>query len=348
MISGISARLGQLRVGLAWSALAMTGLFARRVPAEPMELGPLSLEVSGPAGCADAAGIVHRAEALLRGRVQDALRSPLRAQIVILERAPGEYLLTFESVQGNERWTRSVAGRSCEELADAGALILALAVDPMLAEHQAAPAGDLPPAPASPQPMMPAEPSSPVTPPVAETPSARPRTRFGQRIAVELAGVADGGSLAHVAPGIGLALRYAAPRFEIGLGGIWLPPQKALAGGRSDRGGDVDLLAIDLSGCFVPSWGGVRSSTCALFEAGSISAEGFGAAETHRKSRAWIAPGLSQATQLRLHDRLSLRLAVWGLAPLRRPDFVLVNVGRVHQPAPVVVRLSIGLNLQFQ
>jgi hypothetical protein len=335
----------------AWLTVALASFFPSQLAAaESIESGQLALGVSAPAGCPGAADILGRAENLLGARMADALHAPLRAEVVITQRGSADFLLRFDSSQGNEGWARWVEGRSCEELADASALILALAVDPLLMDHRARPIGSAAPAPVTPHTNAPAtlSPSSPRTS-ASESPYAPARReRFGQRVRLEVAGLGDGGSLAHVAPGVGLVARYRFHGFEAGIGGTWLPPQRALAQGHNDRGGNVDLLALDLVGCVVSAWRAVESSTCALLEAGAISGHGFGAAVGYRKSRPWVAPGLTQGAHLRLHDRVSLGIAVWGLHPLNRPEFVLVNVGPVHRPAWLVTRLSVDLSLKWE
>ncbi|MBX3273289.1 MAG: hypothetical protein KF729_23705, partial [Sandaracinaceae bacterium] len=88
----------------------------------------LSLSWSAPPGCPDRATVAAQIEELL-GRALVAA-PPARVEAA-MARDGGRLRLDLELVRGDEpASTRTLEGPTCEALAEAGALVIALAIDP--------------------------------------------------------------------------------------------------------------------------------------------------------------------------------------------------------------------------
>ena len=125
----------RLRLG----ALAPLVVLALASPAraQPLERGALRLEWTAPGGCPNGVEVVDRIETLLGVRIADLAPEPIVARGKVREVGALRYELTLETHQREQRFVRSMQAPSCAELSDAGALVLALAIDPTLAERQA-------------------------------------------------------------------------------------------------------------------------------------------------------------------------------------------------------------------
>jgi hypothetical protein len=118
-------------------AFVLACCFSTAATAQPLERGALRLEWIAPAGCPDGTEIVERIEALLAARVADLAPEPIVARGTVRKFDEQRYELELETREGEQRFRRSMQAPSCAELSDAGALVLALAIDPKLAERRA-------------------------------------------------------------------------------------------------------------------------------------------------------------------------------------------------------------------
>src|SRR5260221_4610626 len=117
--------------------LGMLALTAAPVAAE--EPARLSLPWSAPPGCPGGSAVRQRTESLLGGGpVEPRLSRSLSARGKVTS-SSGRFELRLSTLDNGLAGERSIQGASCEELASAGALIIALAIDPQaVAEHSAA------------------------------------------------------------------------------------------------------------------------------------------------------------------------------------------------------------------
>lgn len=254
----------------------------------------------------------------------------------------GEYHLEL-TLAGPDAGHRELTARDCRELADAAALIVAIAVDPALLERSEAPRVEPtpqglvpqapPPPPPEPDPATP-EPAPPPTDPpgTAEPTTARgpapepppPRADGRSRAAVSLR-VAAGPGFA-VLPGITAALEVAA-----GFGGRWWraeagltywTPRATATGDDPDVGGRFQLAAASGRGCVVPEAAPVRFPICAGLDAGVMIGRGVGADVDARTAvQPWVTVRAGPAIRWRMIPRLALWLGGDVLVPLARPRF---------------------------
>ena len=349
------------------SALA-TALFALTAAADPLETGAFRLDWSAPPGCPDATETLVRIEALLGGPVAPTLKAPLTARAHVNESGREHFELDLETFQDEQRFTRELEARSCSELTDAAALVLALAIDPKLRERlpETVPsAATSAPAPASTasaesgvtpsrgatgaSSATPASTTGTSSPPAPAARAAQPPTPRAAPF-VLLAGtgvVADLGSVASVSFGPALTFGARLSSLELDLDALWLPPARSYAELDTEKGGDVSLLAFAVRPCFAPRQAPFETGACGLFELGNIWGEGFGTATQTTRHALWMAAGGALFLRYGISDdfRLSARLNL--LRTLQDTEFTLQNVGVVHQVPEFVGRLGVGAEVHF-
>jgi hypothetical protein len=163
----------------------------------------------------------------------------------------------------------------------------------------------------------------------------------------------DSGSLPHPGIGTGLGAALHTPRLALRAQGALLFEQHvALESGASAAGADLSLVLGSLSGCWA-ALGSFRASfagfACAGWELGSLRAVGSGVDTPLRGGQLWSAPRVDAGVSWAL-GRSWLRgtLQLSGLAPLKRDDFFIRDVGGVHRPPGAVGRLTIGVDVAFE
>ena len=354
------------RVALAVLAVSwpLATAWPRVARAEPLERGALRLEWSAPGGCPNAVEVVERIEALLGARVTDLAPEPIVARGKVRQLEPLRYELELETHQRDQRFARSMQAPSCAELSDAGALVLALAIDPTLAERRARAAQEISTEPSTP----PAEPAQaePVAPEqkvaaaVAATPptGANPRdepfedgpeqqpswNEWSARIGL-LADVGTISTGAAFGMRIGAGLGVGLFRAELGLS--WLPPVRTITAFDPDRGGDIDFVAGELAGCAFPYRGPIEVLGCAAFELGRLHGAGFGTVVEGEGSAPWFALGANGTVRLRVSDAMTAFVSGGFVLTLQDVEFTLENVGVVHRVDGAVARFALGIEADF-
>lgn len=361
----------------ALACVAATATAAAQIPVPPAA-GPITLRWTAPEGCPDRAAVTARIEKLLGGPPAATERS-LQAEGAV-EVIPRGFRLQLDVSSGDAESTRVLQGVSCESLADAGALVIALAFDPDAVTAQeikraeaaagspppeGAPSEDAPPAgeggahahdesPVSTAALIripvpiPAAPPPVAPPPIAPSPSL---LSFG--VFASFAG--DAGTLPSVAPGLhaGLSLGVGAYRVEPAF--VAWPSSKSALPDRPDAGAELRLLAFALDACRrVLPWDEAETAAsafgCLGFEVGELHGKGFGVALPGSGAALWAAPRASLRVELPLARWAALTLAAGVAVPLDRKRFVLdLQAGRavVHEPSAVSGRAALGLALRF-
>ncbi len=331
---------------------------------------PIELRWQAPASCPTGAAVIGTVERLLGGRPTGHKRVYVDAQV----RGAGKNW-SLEMVIYNDagEGERNVAGASCREVVNAAALIIALSFDADAVaatqrgeSHQLDPP-TTPPVPTGPTALPTA--SQPVLPPVQPLPWARqpgvadgyvpppppsrPRKRlwfsFAPRLDMDL------GTLPKAALGFGgnLSLRWYP--FLARMRGNYFVAQTETITDRA-AGGELDLWVLAPGICLTPfhtaTYGRRRTLDFALdgcldVEIGEMRANGFGVRTPSSGSAFWIAPHAQLSAALTLSERLSARAMIGLGVPIRRPDFVLNQVGVVHAASPVVGRIGLEIAVVF-
>jgi hypothetical protein len=176
----------------------------------------------------------------------------------------------------------------------------------------------------------------------APPPSAEAKLRISARAQLELnAGVLPGIDNA-VVVSFGLSLEPFS--FYAGLGYHF--PERALAAGLSDTGGDFDLLAAHLRACLSTSLQkGLDAGGCMRAEAGLLRGRGFGVRDPLREERPWAAIGAGPELSIAIGARAAVVFGLEGFVALRREQFVIVGAGPLHTPPALGGRAHAGVVL---
>lgn len=320
--------------------------------------GPATLEWRAPAECPDAA----RVQASLAALVQRTDFAHVRARGEIRARA-GQYALRLEIDDGRVVQRRALRSGACDALAEAAALLIAIAVDPGGRYHMSAGtaeptsrelAPELPlavEAPAS-EPVVEMQPpdvaaSEPVTavarptaPRVDRRPAARPLTRALVRAEVGLAG----GTIplaAELAGALGLLRR----RLRLELFGAFTPGRPLARAGR--QVGVLARWAVGVRACGRLVRGPLEVDLCGGVEAGQYLARGAGVTLGVQRARPpWLAGLVGLGLGWSPHPRVGL--GVRGelvVAPLVARFGVGDEI--VYTASPVGGRLGGSIELRF-
>ena len=354
------------RVAKRWSvAIAMAIAFALSAGRGSAQATHLVVEWSAPAGCPTESDLRASAERLLGGPIEPRLSHSLVMHGRISVR--GDRLeLDLETVDDGIHGERTLSGATCEELASAAALILALAIDPKaVAEHSAAAGtpgaadgapgaaeGALAPTPSAPSPAPTVAVPTPIAPP-APPGEATPSTPVRISVGVEAALVGDLASLP--GPGIGpeLAARIGLDRFRVRPFVAYYAPRFAPADdpARPTAGGYVSLLVGGIGGCYAVTTGTPELDGCVAMEAGALFAVGRGFDVRKDATPAWVAAGVSLDLLLPIAGRFSFRLGAGAMVPFgRSPVRFTENTGvpkEIHRPWVLSGRAAIGVLATF-
>ncbi|MEQ9321148.1 MAG: hypothetical protein RIF41_18440 [Polyangiaceae bacterium] len=332
---------------------------------------PIALSWRAPTGCPTETSVRRRIDDLIAGA---SVGRALAADVVV-ERDAGGFHVQMRLADERGGGERSLDAGTCEEIAEATALIVALAYDPeAVAANQARQAeggggegeggrsADPPPTPN----ILPLPPVVPVAPPppapavvapppvVPPPPSREPHSRVASTrfVAAPLVGV-ELGALPSAAALVGGELAVRLDPFDVRLRGLFALPVRDTVQGR-DAGGDFDRWTVGPAVCLAP-WrtrrasegriGGLRLAPCVGFELGQMRGRGFGVQNPDEGAALWLAPTPEGHLSLTLLPWLELELTLAAAIPLRRPDFVLNQVGIVHQAAPLTGRTTAALTL---
>jgi hypothetical protein len=279
---------------------------------------------SAPATCPTQQAAVERIERMLGSFAQDAPH--IEANLAVEHDAATWRLRLAIRNRTATLGERELMGNTCEEVLDAAAVIVALAV------HEDAAARAAPIAPSV----------QAATSPIDATADSAPQ-RSRQWLAGAVVG-GEAGALPGVGPGVGATLAFARPplRFELA-GMFWMSRRAMLA---SAGGGELEMVAATLRGC--RTLGGSRIAACAGLELGSIHSSGVGTMNPMTYWTSWIAPTLGVMGHWQLGRRTALVVHADLAVPARRPHFVILGVdGDVFRPAPVAGRMAIAIERRF-
>ncbi len=239
--------------------------------------------------------------------------------------------------------TRSLRADDCTVLAEAVAVVVAVALDPVaVATSEARDDG-----PHVPEPVAEAAPSSTAAidraPVVASTTRAPHRRSwwFGMRVA--------GGYGIGTAPGgtglVGLALFAQTGRARIEVEGRWYGPREIVddgAGARTQLGTAAALGCVELGRAVV------TAPVCLGFEAGALRARGVEVLDPQTVNFPWAAPVARAALAARVHARVRMWLALEGAVLVVRPQlqqgFEAPQV--LWQAPPVAARVMLGVEVR--
>jgi len=352
--------------------LALVFVLAGAAPAEG-----LRLEWEAPSTCPDRAALRGRVAALLGPGLSEG--TDLAATATVRPDAAG-WRLDLELVRaaGSER--RTVTDRDCAALADAAALMIAVAIDPRALlpapggpvpqDRSADPVEVVPPPPVDPPPVLEDRSMGPVpedrllvgapgarVEPVEDSPVPKdsdkdpPRgLQLGLRAG---AGVGFTRVLPRPHAALELGLSLAGRGWRVELNGGFVPPVHGAANGQPAIGGVFRLGFGELRGCGVPELrrAPIGFPLCAGLQVGAMygRGEGSGLEEKLTARALWVATRLGGALRWRPRDgRVGLWLGVDAVVAITRPSFETAGEVMVHEVARVGGQASLGLELRLR
>lgn len=291
--------------------------------------------------CATYAGVEQRLEDALGGPLSE--HSLDTEYTVHIERAAGHYRLVLVTESAGVRGERVIEGESCDEVADAVVLMIALGVEGARG-RQATPPAPRPP-------VQAAEPVASQQSPVPSRAATPKSPGEGTRWEMRAGALVDLGYLPRAGVGLelGVSVRFARARFE--LSALGLP------GVRSERAADgahvrVSLWAARASYCHRLLGDRISLWPCLGAELGSARGEGIDLRDARDTSFVWFAGWLSVRGVLALSRQVALSLAPALALPLSRRRFVSSDAqgapaARLHTPALYDVRVALSVEVAF-
>lgn len=319
--------------GVVAGLLGVRGAAAQDVPAETPAARRIELDWHAPDSCPDQEEVLERANRMLSGS-QAVVE--VRARADVTAELDGTWRVSLQTQVGAELGERTLAGESCDAVASASALLLALTVDPNAA-LESEPEPPPPPPPPEPDPPLP----PPLPPPAEEKPKAP--LRFLAEIAPSVAvGASPGAAFgAHLGLGVEIRQRW----FALAEGAVYAPVERTLD---ATRGGVFGLQRVGgRLGLKAYSDDLFVVAVCAGLKWNHISAEGVGVVSPQRTD-AWYA---SPFGALRAGVLFSEHLALVGEADVEvaisPPQFVAEGVGEVFTPSSVGFAGRLGVQLSL-
>jgi hypothetical protein len=319
-----------LRFALA-AALASVVALAPRVARAQSEKPALSLTWSAPPECpqeADARQLVadYLGEARLPPPPPGARVLRAVATIVRRERV---WELRLETQLDGEPGERTLAAGTCADVAAAGALVLAFAIDPGAAlRHRAV---------ESPRPTHVVAP-----PPPRRAQSVR--TVLGAAAGVR----GDFGALPRPGVGIALSLLVERGRWSGLLTASAFAARSQATMAKPSAGGEISLLALGAEPCLSASRGSaLELHLCVPFEWQRLRATGYGVDHPATASRSELLIGGELLPGLRLGPHLELIAPLRLAVALLRPEFFLEGIDSVFRASVVQGRVGVGLLARF-
>ncbi len=356
---------GRRRSWPRWAGLAAITVasLAASTPARAAGGDRVVLRWSAPEGCPDGSWITHEVDRIL-GDESPRPAVPLDVSATVTTGADVNFKVRLETQGKGGARVRELRGESCNAVADATALLIALMIDPAAVARASKPA---PPPPAAPAPLPPAPPPPPTPappprvvppPPPAPAPPSLPvsaahadaaperprRPPFG----LQAWAAADAGSLPGVsfAAGGEAAVLVGAFRVELG-GGVWVDRPATLAQ-MPNAGGEVGLALGWAGAC----WLALRSTKvqigpCLGQELGRLHADGFGVTSTGSGSALWSALRAGGLLAWSPVPRIAGVIRLDAAVPFARPTFTVDGLGAVFRSSPVVGRATTGVEVRF-
>lgn len=319
--------------------------------AQPSER--LALTWSAPAGCPNAESVQARVSGLLGGDASASRVADVRAAGQV-ERVEGGFRLLLSMGIAGAPSSRVIEARTCDELAGAAAIAIALLARSTLSGASASSGEGL----SDPSSSALAPENAPVPPlePAVSAPPARTQptpvpTASGGGLHAVLdvpVGLASWGSMPAAAFGLGagLGVRWKALRV-VAQGEVWAPQNSKFSGFVSH----FTMQSARVEACLVQSLGGVELAPCLGSAVQRLKGDGIGSNV--------FSPGSSTTLWFSGLAGVFVSLPTPGFATLRwfgeasvlvsprRPRFVIDQLGPVHEPTLAAPRVSLGCEWIF-
>jgi hypothetical protein len=332
-----------MKVSWSLSGLLLVG-WTSAAAAQPT--ARMALTWNAPPGCPTTENVQARVDALLGGEASASSVADVRASGQV-ERLDSGFRLLLSMGVGSTPSSRVIEARTCDELAGAAAIAIALLARSTLSGGSASSAGEGTPASsvADGREALPL-PGPRATPEAAsgKKEAAAEAPRAGARFVVDAPiGVAGWGSLpaAGLGLGAGLGMRWKALRatatFE-----LWRAQTHEVSG----FGAHFTLQSGRAEACLLQRMHGLELGPCLGVAVQRLAAAGLGSEVFSAKSRTavWVsaAGGLFASLPTPGFDHLRFFGEATVLVSPLRPRFVIDQLGPVHEPALAAPQLNLG------
>jgi hypothetical protein len=285
-----------------------------------------TLSYQAPAECPSAEAIQSAVRRLVTAQTK-----PYSASVVI-EREPSQFAARIVANDGSER---TLVGSSCDELAEAVAVVLALAISPSSAPPKATTTKNGSSETSAPAPLHP--------PPHESTGSSR-------RVQLKLgaAGVLDLGTMPKLDWGISGRVGASARAWSAALeGAYWLRPERETLAQNPDIGGDFSWWLLAALGCFAARDGAPRFELCAGPELGHLAGHGFGFPGAHDAARFRFGFQAMGEAQLPVSARLRLRAGLGVATVVIGRHAFYIGGTELYRPQLLAGRAQFGADVIF-
>ena len=346
----------------AWPILPALLASAPLVRAQPEGGTPeLTLKWDAPAECPTGATVAQDIERLLGRPLSATSQRPLQADAALAQQA-GAWQLRLQVTAGDAgARERALAGGDCAQLAEAAAVIIALAIDPDLKielPEEAPAAGTQPrPEPEAPSDPPVAELAPPVaavaveqplptsTPPEPIPPPAPPTEPLVWRLGASA--LVDGLSLPKAAPGVELHGGAEWSPIRVELFGLHLFEQRQDVAGSAV--GIVSLTAGGLRTCVEVRESAFSVGPCVSTEVGVLAARSEQVSSPDRGTSLWWGIGAGVRAGWHVSSVWEIELGAEVVLPMTRDRFVIEGVNEVvHQSPDATIRGFLGVTRRFR
>ena len=312
-----------------------------------------------PDSCPDEQDIRRQVDRLVGAGGQPQHRLVVHGRVT--QQEDGQWVLRLQTELDGVHGERAIPGKSCQAVADAGALMLALALNPDMEIGGAEEQRDA--SPSSRSPATAAEKTPPVRPPAApvrsqsedvQAGSDGPRRQPGGF--VRALGGLRGGSLPRLGPEFGAAAGLRLAPVTIELGASYSPPQESTE--RADEGplAEFDLWTLSSSLAYwfrdssrldgVPRR--LQFAPALGLEFSWARGQGREVVAPESDTMIWTSGSLGGAVAVPITKGLWARLDGALVIPLTLPEAQVAGTGSIHQPDTAGFRLALGLEQRFR
>lgn len=285
-------------------------------------------------------------------RVQPGSAHGATAQLRVTAMDPGFVLALDLSIPGGASTERVVQGAHCEELVDAAALMIAVAIDPVFVTIAADVATIVAEADATrvttPPPSLPISEAAPSID--AQPEPITPRSKGPLRVGLRASAGAWFGAMPR--PAATIAVDLVIPATRLGwaeLGALAIPRQRTSVS--DTAGADLWLATAVLRGCIAPilregtkGLARLRPMACAGLAIGAMGGRGRGGGISENTARElWVSPVIGGGLDVAIARRFGVFARFDGHIHARLPGFHLDGIGSVHRVAPGSVTALLGL-----
>jgi len=323
---------------------ASAALVPSRVAAAESD-GEVGIAWEAPSGCPDREVIVRRVSDALadatpglgagwqvHGRVQPGR---VDGWVLVLE------LRSPHAAPGAPAAERTLSARDCDDLGEAAAVAIAIALDDASKEREGATSDAVPVGVAASEGGSRGAAADPVPDRAASAEVAAERTREPVRLAVAADGVLDSASLGGLGWGASLEVSGWWRRFGVGGYGLWLAPRATELG--SGQQAEFSLLGGGLRLCHRAPADWLWVSPCLGAELASFGADSAGLRAGRDVSDLWFAGTASVAFGSRVLGALGVHSRVELVLPIGRQEY-LVDDQVLHSVPAATLRWLVGID----